>query len=937
VSIGSNQPLPSYGFAASDVFLRDREQHKTELVSVNRTGDGGGNASSIPYGLSTNLQRVLFESNATNLVNGDTNGTSDIFLRDRVNQQTVLVSVATNGLAGNGASRNATMTPDARYVAFVSEATDLVPNDTNGIADVFVRDMLMATTALVSVRAKNWATGGSTSESPIITPDGRYVFFYSSATDLVPGQTNAHIYVRHLAQANTICVSADAPQLILQHKGPLACYSFSPVVTDDGQTVFYEACEVGASTALVLKHALTTGATEVIHTNATVGSAQPEWRHNLEITPDGRHLAFIANTNGITGATTCVLVWDSQTGTFDIASSDMSGAVPADTTCDSITMDATGRYVSFLSDALLTTNSTGDSHHLYVRDRQAGTTLLVDAGTNGEPASVGPAGAAAMNDAEPLIAFECLDGSLTPGDNNVAYDVFVRDLTSGKIEMISARDSAFDSLTPSGMSIVFPSALSADGRGIAFTSDGDDLVLDDANAVRDVFLRDLLTGTTQLVSANSNGVPGNAFSSEPAITPDGRFVVFSSSANDLVPKDSNGFQDVFMRDLQTGTTTLISVSTNGTSGNNESYGPAFSSDGTSIIFRSRGTDLAPVFAVDNLFLRELPTGVTRAISKGRISPSWSATPNHQRVAFAENPTLSKIMLFVWDKSKNGHIYTNATVLPTVFALSPDGARLVYATNRVGLGGQIFLVEIASQTQTSLCAASASTQANPRFSGDGQYLTFSAALPGAGAKYQIYLFDLQNNTNTILSRTYETGLPANDNSDMPEISSDGRFIAYRSEATDLVPGDTNGVPDIFLFDRLTGGTLLVTSSRFGPYSADNRSLTPVFSADGRTLAFTSWASDLLPGDFNGWSDVFALSLYSSEPAPLFRACVSSEAQGCRVTWPALPGRSYRVQFKSNLADPQWQDLWGQAVVVGNQGVLQDLAPGANQRFYRIVAF
>ena len=94
-----------------------------------------------------------------------------------------------------------------------------------------------------------------------------------------------------------------------------------------------------------------------------------------------------------------------------------------------------------------------------------------------------------------------------------------------------------------------------------------------------------------------------------------------------------------------------------------------------------------------------------------------------------------------------------------------------------------------------------------------------------------------------------------------ISPDGRFVAYRSAADNLVAGDTNGVPDIFLYDRLNGTTTLLTTNRFGHGSADNRSLTPVFSADGGTLAFVSWASDLIPNDFNSSADIFALDVYN----------------------------------------------------------------------------
>ena len=145
-----------------NVFLRDRLASTTTLVSVNMAGNGGGNGDSFPTGISTNGQFALFESSASDLVAGDTNNASDIFVRDVVNGLTTLVSVSTNGTSGNGTSRGSVMTGNGRYVAFVSTASNLVPGDTNGIADVFVRDLQAGTTTLASV-------GASTNSIPPLT------------------------------------------------------------------------------------------------------------------------------------------------------------------------------------------------------------------------------------------------------------------------------------------------------------------------------------------------------------------------------------------------------------------------------------------------------------------------------------------------------------------------------------------------------------------------------------------------------------------------------------------------------------------------------------------------------------------------------------------------------------------------------------------------
>jgi hypothetical protein len=168
------------------------------------------------------------------------------------------------------------------------------------------------------------------------------------------------------------------------------------------------------------------------------------------------------------------------------------------------------------------------------------------------------------------------------------------------------------------------------------------------------------------------------------------------------------------------------------------------------------------------------------------------------------------------------------------------------------------------------------------------------------------------------------------SDWPDISADGRFVSYRSAATNIVPNDTNGLPDIFLYDRLTGINTLLSKRRSGNSSADARSLAPVFSANGRVLLFQSWASDMVAQDFNSGSDVFAFGLLYATIVP-----GDTPGEGSTISWPAVPGQTYRVQYKDSLGDATWQDVTGTVTTVGSAGFLTDLAPAAGQRFYRVV--
>ena len=177
-NLASNNISPVSGLLPRrlNVFLRDRVAGTTVLVSARLDGLAGGNGDSTPAAISTNGQFALFESAASDLVSGDANNARDIFIRDVQAGITTLISASTNGGFANGLSRNASLTLDGRFVAFTSAASNLVADDTNSIADVFVRDRQTVTTTLVSVGARFVGSSlASRSDAPEITPGMRLV------------------------------------------------------------------------------------------------------------------------------------------------------------------------------------------------------------------------------------------------------------------------------------------------------------------------------------------------------------------------------------------------------------------------------------------------------------------------------------------------------------------------------------------------------------------------------------------------------------------------------------------------------------------------------------------------------------------------------------------------------------------------------------------
>ena len=189
----------------------------------------------------------------------------------------------------------------------MSAASDLVAGDTNGLADVFVRDVQAGTTTLVSVGAKAKAgTIGGGSELPDITPDGRYVAFYSTASNLVPGAVNSgDIYVRDLTSGTTTWASSYALTAVQLIKATSTVVAYNHVLSADGQYVAYEASTSPlagpASAGVILRYNVLSGITDLVCTNAAVGSGLPEDIRSLDMTPDGRFIAFVGGTNTVSG------------------------------------------------------------------------------------------------------------------------------------------------------------------------------------------------------------------------------------------------------------------------------------------------------------------------------------------------------------------------------------------------------------------------------------------------------------------------------------------------------------------------------------------------------------------------------------------------------------------------------------------------------------
>jgi Tol biopolymer transport system component len=386
-----------------------------------------------------------------------------------------------------------------------------------------------------------------------------------------------------------------------------------------------------------------------------------------------------------------------------------------------------------------------------------------------------------------LVAFDCQDGGLVPGDFNRDSDLFVRDLSSFSTELISARDPTLASATPNGASLLSSTSSSSDGRFTAFASEASNLVPGDTNNCRDIFLRDTGNGTTILVSIATNGLPADAMSFDPAISSDGRYVAFTSMADNLVPGDTNEDQDVFVRDVQAGTTTLVSVNSSGVgSGNAASYSPILSSDGRYVLFQSLAINLAPSTGSRGyLFFRDLRTSTNVALPAS-AGVSAAMTRDGRRVFYVGFSQPANI----WDSQSGGAplMFTGIPAPVNVYGaeFSPDGGKIAVAGIFQSISGLVVANVINKSASAEVIDSGVITQL--RWSADAGRLIYSKEAFIQGAGKQVWLHDFFNRTNILVSHAYaEPTAGANGLSDAGDISADGRYVAYRSTSANIVFG------------------------------------------------------------------------------------------------------------------------------------------------------
>ena len=390
-----------------------------------------------------------------------------------------LLSTGSDGIEGNGSSRDGTLSGDGRYLVFESAASNLVAGDTNGTTDIFRKDLMTGSVTRLSLSAAGNQVDGN-SLRPHLSADGRAVFFYSAATNLVPGDTNgvADLFRKDILTGEIVRLS-----------------------TDSGR--------------------------RQVDAGATPSGMNPD---PGAVSPDGRYFLFES-----------------------------------------------------ASDQLVARDANNNTD-IFLKDWVTGALARISVNGAGEEGALGSYNARFSPDGRSVV-FDSQSANLSPDDGDTRLDIFRKSLSTGEVTMLSTNSGG-----EKANGDCYDAHFSANGRYLVLTSNATNLVAGDTSNNSDIFRKDLLTGEVVRVSTSSAGVESDGHSIEARISADGRYVVFLSNAGNLVTGDTNGNWDVYRKDLVTGETLRLSTSAAGVETSELSgWGVEISADGRSVILGAGGS------------------------------------------------------------------------------------------------------------------------------------------------------------------------------------------------------------------------------------------------------------------------------------------------------------------------------------------------------------
>ncbi|MBP2227849.1 Tol biopolymer transport system component/Ca2+-binding RTX toxin-like protein [Azospirillum agricola] len=653
----------------------------------------------------------------------------------------------------SGGTANA-FSQDGRYVLFTSASSSLVAGDTNGVTDLFVRDLQTGAITRVSTAADGSQANGASSGG-VFGPDGKSVLFTSAASNLVAGDRNnaQDVFLKDLETGAVRRISTAADGAQLNSGATLVGAS-----ADGGRAVLATAAGNMVGNDI-------NGVADLFAVDVGKLAADGQGEPGLV----GLSLGFTA---GVTQAT---IDWgDGQTSSQTIAGTATgltAGHRYRQTGSFTGTVTLTGADGASVSDGF-TAQLAADPQQM----------RLISANADGT--------ASAQGGSAPVLSgngrYAAFSGTGSDGNGGVVSGVFVRDLQTGTVTLASAAaDGTAGNLSGSA------TALSQDGRYVVFTSSASNLVAGDTNGQSDVFVKDMQTGAIVRASTASDGTQGNDRSTLGSVSADGRFVAFASDASNLVAGDTNGAQDIFVKDLQTGTLTRASVRADGGGGlltgsgavRPNSFTPDISADGRYVLFSGYASDLVEGGnggggANRSVFLKDMQTG---AVTRVNTAADGTRLDVMNDIALSANGRYAAIVGY---SDANGAQSASTNILVKDLQ---TGAVAMANTGVDGTRGNSGCYEV-------------------ELSDDGRYVVFTSTasnLVGGDVAGTNDTF-IKDMVTGEITRARAAGLLPDSGDGIAtglSVSGDGRYIAGESRNDALVLGDGNGRQDALLFDRL----------------------------------------------------------------------------------------------------------------------------------------
>lgn len=974
-----------------DVFVREIATGRTALISINPQG-ASGNGDSYAPDISADGRYVAFLSRASDLVAGDTNQTADVFVRDRVEGTTVRASIATEGDGADGENHAPRLTPDGRVVVFGSRATNLdaAGPDADGRVDVFVRNLETGVTILASGEARDGAQYDV--DDYDVSDDGRWVAFRSISTNVVssaPAGMPSGVYVRDVDRGVTTrlevgLLAVTGTRTVVEARS----MAFAPghprlavgtwVVGTVGTariTNVVEVYQLGNTGALSLGGSV--GAHGTFLDEPTV----------LSFDPTGEVLAFAQTVQS--GQPAVLRLWRESNGVVTVTNALTGQPIRA----QEVAAGPGGTRVAFTSASpdLVGVGTPSNSFQLYLVEPVAGRVELVTtnhAGTAvggmefGRP-DFGPEG---------RLTFQCSSDALVPGDWNRMTDVFELDPESGRLSVVSSRVGP-PSKVAFGRSTFAPGGVSADGRRVLFASTADDLVADDAKGQSDLFVRDLASARTILVTVpGAEGGPSRPGFGEAVLSDNGRFVAFTA---DLLAAREDGTRtwtpQVFVRDLTLGVTRTVALNPDGRPATMRIVSQLrIGGDGRHVAFFTDAMTLVEgSVARGQVVLRDLAAGRNWLVDTTDPGPMAVALAGLGGRTLATRLGSSPLHAVLLDPSSGVREALVARGGSTA-ALSYDGRRVVFSEPGDG-AGLAPRVRWRDEGETlfrdlTLPADAARTNALDALSRNGRWLALRESTgPLSSAPHETWAVDLETRSTSRVEVQPDGSVSRAPSSRFPSFSADGRLLAFLSASDDLVAEDPNAVSDIFVRDLVSMRTTRVARAYDGANERDSAGL-PMLSANGKRLVFGSRSNGFVDADDNEGSDVFAVEWDSSpyqdvdadgmedgwelswfgtlartgaedfdgdgltdqdeffsgtcpvDDRSLFRVELVASGAGQRavdLSWVTEPGRRYQVQASDAVTGTNWGPVGVGLIGDGRIAQASVPLPSSGARFFRVI--